>query len=188
MDGERIEAALARVRRGETQAFGEVVNESIHILRAHIRFYLSDPVVADDVLQEVYIQIFQGLDRYEPGTHFIAWAKTLTRHAALTARNRMLRRRKKRERYRLELMDRVHAKVEEAEQEYPIEKQISALHVCLETLTQRARTLVELHYFSRRDLAAAGREVGLSANAAAVALHRARKTLGLCIQQRNLQP
>ncbi len=178
-----IEAALARVRAGNREAFRDVVHECMGVLRTYARFYISDPALADDALQEAFIEIYHGLDRYQPGTNFIAWAKAVTRSAVLTARNREGRLQKKHRVYRDAFNARVQEHLQAEERAHPVESQIAALHHCLKRLSERARTLVELHYFEHEDLATAGARLGLSANAAGVALHRARGALGQCIRK-----
>ncbi|MCD8363448.1 MAG: sigma-70 family RNA polymerase sigma factor [Lachnospiraceae bacterium] len=74
-----VEAA----RRGETDAFEFLYNQSVQVFRASLYPMLKNEYDIEDVLQEAYIAIFKNLERLEDPKAFIGWGKTICRNVAL---------------------------------------------------------------------------------------------------------
>ncbi|MCG8449227.1 MAG: sigma-70 family RNA polymerase sigma factor [Pirellulales bacterium] len=68
-----------------------------------------------------------------------------------------------------------------------LERRKQALRLCIESLKGTAKRIVSLRYLKEMDMESVAKEVGLSRNAARVALHRARNLLAGCIE-RKLSP
>lgn len=49
-------------------------------LRGFIRGLQPDVEAADDVFQEVFLVVTRKADRFEPGTSFLSWVRTIARH------------------------------------------------------------------------------------------------------------
>lgn len=182
IDAERVETALADVRNGNREAFQVVVQETISVLRAYVNFFVHNNEAASDILQDVYIQVYQQVDRYQPGTNCVGWIKALARSAALTARKSFVREQGHLEKYRVEAEDQMGEWLDEKDQQSPVEGRMGALRRCIEQLTEKTRAMLELYYFKKQPMDMVARGAGMSPNAASVTLHRARQSLAKCVE------
>jgi len=180
-DPKRIDALAREVQAGRHEAFDEIVRETVALLRSQVRFLIEDDDLADDVVQETYVQLFQEIDRYTPGTNFLAWARTLARTQALSARFRRGRERAASNRYNHAVRDRVTAGLDSEEPAERLKTQMERLQECLGKLQEKARSLVELRYFQRLSLEDVAARIGVKTGAAGVSLHRIRATLHKCM-------
>jgi len=87
-DGSVLESLVARAQHGETRAFDELAR------RCHGRIYrwalvaTGDPDDADDVAQEVLVQLERHLGRFEGRSRFTTWLYQVTRNAATSLHRR----------------------------------------------------------------------------------------------------
>ena len=68
--GARPDAAadlIARIAQGDRDAFGRFYDAFAHVAFGLIRRVLRDPGVAEEVLQEVFWQVWREASRYDPG-------------------------------------------------------------------------------------------------------------------------
>jgi len=91
---DRALAALAHGTREDRERALETLHErhkdEVHGFLARL---LRDPSLADDALQETFLQLYRSFDRFEPGQPFRPWIFKIARNAAL----KTLRTRKKEE-------------------------------------------------------------------------------------------
>jgi RNA polymerase sigma-70 factor (ECF subfamily) len=78
------EQLLARVAAGDRAAFAQLYDATASRLFGLARRLLVDPAQAEEVTQEVYLEIWQTATRYEPGRgSAIAWMLTLAHRRAV---------------------------------------------------------------------------------------------------------
>ncbi len=84
---------LRRIARRDRAAFSQLYDRYAGVLYSTVVRILNNPDEADDVLQEVFVQLWEKAPTYDPalGKPF-NWAMTMTRHKAID-RLRALRRR-----------------------------------------------------------------------------------------------
>ncbi len=156
-------------------------------LYAFICTLVVDRSDADEVLQETNLTLWQQIERFEPGTDFLAWA-------CRVAHFKVLKLRDSRQRQRVQLDDAViELLATEAIEEQRLHGQLQAeryeqrrlaLVACLEELSERNRSALTLHYQGGLSLAAIGVQFGRTANAVAQLLHRIRSILRGCVERR----
>lgn len=61
------------VRRGDRDAFGELVRRYEHRLLAVIRRFVDRPDAAEDLAQETFLRVYQRLDQFDPSRRFGPW-------------------------------------------------------------------------------------------------------------------
>lgn len=84
---------LARVAKKDPEAFAEFYDRTSAVLFSVAKSILRDAVLAEDVLQEVYLQMWEKADQFNPALGKpISWAVALTRNKSLD-RLRSLKRR-----------------------------------------------------------------------------------------------
>jgi len=77
-------ALLARIARGDAMAFGEIYDRFAGVLFGLAVRILNNAATAEDVLQEVFVQIWEKAPTYDPQLGKpLTWAVTLTRNRAI---------------------------------------------------------------------------------------------------------
>lgn len=89
--------ALERTRAGDGDAFAVVVRRYQRPLGAYLRRMLDDPELAEDTLQETFLELYRELDRDKPAPVLPGWLYRAATNNALDA----VRRRK----FRIKLRD-----------------------------------------------------------------------------------
>jgi RNA polymerase sigma-70 factor (ECF subfamily) len=150
------------------------------VLRGFILGLLSDRDRAEDVFQETFLTVTRKAAEFQPGTNFLAWARSIARLKVLEACRSA---RGGPSLLGQEAMEALAAAAEEAEDDWDIQRQ--ALAICLGQLAPRAREIIELRYcddhLAPPEIAA---RVRWTVNAVNVALSRARKFLQECTRRR----
>jgi RNA polymerase sigma-70 factor, ECF subfamily len=183
MTEEKLEQAVAQVKDGNIDAFRVIVDETLVVLRSYIGFFIRDAQQVDDTLQETYLQLFRRIREYEAGTAFMAWAKTIARFQALGHLRSQQRKQDARQRYTDEVHAQIAAAVADDEAAFPLERRMKALVTCLESLSGKAKEMVQQRYFkgmSIDDMAAA---LNLKSSAVGMTLHRTRAALAECVEK-----
>jgi len=74
---------LAALRRGESAAFQQLVETySPRIYNLALKM-LGDPDVAEDILQETFINAYRAIDRFEGRSHISTWLYRIAHNAVL---------------------------------------------------------------------------------------------------------
>ena len=68
-----IESLIQRLISGDTQAFGELYDETIQDVFQTVHFLLEDKAAVEDVTQEIYIQIHQSIVQFDSSRPFRPW-------------------------------------------------------------------------------------------------------------------
>jgi len=74
---------MLRVKRGDRQAFEELVNKYKHPVINLIYRTLGDPVEAEDLAQNVFVQVYKSAERYRVSAKFTTWLFTIARNLCL---------------------------------------------------------------------------------------------------------
>jgi RNA polymerase sigma-70 factor (ECF subfamily) len=176
---ERFIAAAAR--DGATQDFLRYVQHGDltlleELLRTHssgcyrqAQRFLGNASDAEDAVQEACLQLVRSAKRFDGSVPFGPWLGRLVHLSCLRA----LRSRGRHRHERPAMTEMLSAPAEP--QEDP--EQVEALRQAVARLPERYRAPISLHYFAQMDLASTALAMGLSANAVAVRLHRAREVL-----------
>ena len=81
--GEVDDLVLARARRGDADAFTEIVGHYDHRLRALAFRLLGDRDRMDDVLQEAYVKAFRSLPKFRGASGVGTWLYRITYNACV---------------------------------------------------------------------------------------------------------
>lgn len=141
--------------------------------RRYLRVLGADAALADDLAQDVFVVALRK--RIEDrGAPTAAWLRR-------TARNVFLDHCGKKHAVSLDAAELVW----EACERHGDGRQ-GALRECLELLTERSQTAVELAYGERRSWAQIGERLGMQASGVKTLLRRCRETLRACIERATL--
>jgi RNA polymerase sigma-70 factor (ECF subfamily) len=148
-------------------------------LRGYILTHVGDLDVAEDLLQETALILWQKFDRYDPKRPFLAWALGVARLEILEARRRT---KPVRSLVDADLDRLIVGEYLRLEPEMPRRRQL--LRLCLKQLPPSMTEAVRLRYERGSSLDLIARGIGKSLAAVKVILHRARISLQDCVRLR----
>lgn len=79
---------LARARAGDLDAFEALVRRHERMVFSLALHVLHDRARAEEVAQEVFLQLFRSLDQIESDAHAVFWLRRVTGHRAIDAARR----------------------------------------------------------------------------------------------------
>lgn len=180
-DQDGIEAAIARVRADDREAFRDVIVACEGQLRALVAAILPNLSTVDDVVQKTLVIAFYRLDQYEAGTSFMAWVATIARYQALNERRRWLAERSFKQRFSAEhqlTQALYHGDDPGTFGQEPLAAQLAG---CIATLREQAGEIVKAHYLDQEKIEDIAARYGRSNDWVHLVLHRARKALRSCL-------
>jgi len=136
---------MTAVANGDRQAFTRLHARFRPLVERWVRHHLVDPWQSEEVVQDVFLEVWQLADRYDPRWSVVAWLRTIAQRRAIdrVRTSQADRQRDLRIGARtVELVD--HASVERAE---GVLDRI-ALHRAVRTLPPRQREAVVLRHLS----------------------------------------
>lgn len=131
---------VERARTGEAAAFRELYAQHHRQVARQLAFLVAKAEL-EDVLQDVFIEVFRSIRRFEGKSAFSTWLYRVTVHVAMKAR-------RKRTRSRLDLVEDLPEQVDE--KPLPVEISLSAerqerVEALLQTLSPKKRTVLVMH-------------------------------------------
>ncbi|HTL17654.1 MAG TPA: sigma-70 family RNA polymerase sigma factor [Patescibacteria group bacterium] len=171
-----LEAALQRVRDGDLEAYGTVIELTASRLRAFLALRVPDRDLVDETAHEAYIIAYEKLDQYVPNTNFEAWLRQI---AFLLLRN-ACRRRRATGAGALERLAFLAAP--SGPDTLELREDIDRLQHCLDQLEPPARELLDLRYRQRMTPADIASRTGRKAATIRSLLTRLRQILRQCME------
>jgi len=77
-------ALVAALRGGDERAFARIVDELNGPLHRVARFYVQSSAAAEEVVQETWLGVLRGLDRFEARASFRTWVFRIATNRAMT--------------------------------------------------------------------------------------------------------
>jgi len=134
--------------------------------------YLRDKDWAEDVAQEVFLQVYTSLPRFQGNSSFYTWIYRITVNLCRDQLRRQIRRR------RLEQKENWKSSMEPDPEEKALENiERRELWTCILRLPLNLREILVLHYYHQLSIKEIARALGISQTTARVRLYRARKQL-----------
>lgn len=172
------EEQTADFRTDRSELFLRLLNEHERNLSIYVHSLISDWAAAQDVLQETRVTLWKEFSKFERGTNFAAWARTVAFYQILTHR-------KKVKRSPLSLSDEFLHSISDAINEDPEkwDKRSEALRHCVAKLPIPHRRLIALRYYEDLPIERVSKKVGRTVAAVYRALSRIRKSLENCVTE-----
>jgi len=79
----RMDTALQRARQGDSAAFAEIVREHQGMVFSIGWHYLGDAWLAEDLGQEVFLQLYQNLGAIQSANHLSHWVRRVAVHRCI---------------------------------------------------------------------------------------------------------
>jgi RNA polymerase sigma-70 factor (ECF subfamily) len=138
-DAARAEV-IERARAGEASAFRELYAQHHRQVARQLAFLVPRSDL-EDVLQDVFIEVFRSIRRFEGKSAFTTWLYRVTVHVAMKAR-------RKQTRSRLDVVDELPEQADE--RPLPVEVSLSAerqarVEALLEQLSPKKRAVLVMH-------------------------------------------
>ena len=176
-------ALMLRVKRGDRAAFTELVEKYKQPVMNFVGRSLRDETEAEDLAQNVFLQVYKSRDRYERTAKFSTWLFTI-------ARNLCLNEIRRRTRHPAESLDDTQVESDELPPRQYEDKQIflpteNVLHgelarkieEALAALPENQRTAILLCRQDELSYEEIARVLGCSLSATKSLIHRGRETL-----------
>lgn len=174
------------VRENPRAAFESVLRLYQADVRVLMRRHFGNSAAADEVAQEVFVQVYRSLPNFRQEGSLRAWVLAIARNQVLLhIRNETRRRRLTGFTIPPELLE-VGATTTDADpfQHETADAELLALQDCLSRLAEQPRALVEAFYFNGHSAESISDETGKNAGAIRMMLLRIRKQLGKCIRSK----
>jgi RNA polymerase sigma-70 factor (ECF subfamily) len=84
---------LSKARSGDHAAFGAIVRRHQSMVFSIAVHALRNPTAAEDLAQEVFLELYRSLGRIESETHTVAWLRRVTSHRCIDELRRARHRR-----------------------------------------------------------------------------------------------
>lgn len=176
-------ALMVRVREGDREAFALLVEKFKQPVFNLIYRTLRDATEAEDLAQNVFLQVYRAAHRYQPGAKFSTWLFTIARNACLNE----IRRRSRHPAESLddpgsEQEDAAPRQLEDPRSTSPPEALLQAelvekIHQALGALPENQRTALLLCQQEELSYEEIGQVLKCSLPATKSLIHRARETL-----------
>lgn len=166
------------VRAGDRSAFETLMKRHGPMVYAYSRSRLSAEVDARELTQDTLVEAYLSLDRYEAGTHFAGWLRSIARNLIRHHYRSLSRRR---------AASLIEACLDLEEPAPPAEIPAQSLRHCLEKLDEASRLLVDGFYRQSRSIAALASELGKGIPWVKVNLHRVRYRLRECLARSGVE-
>lgn len=93
LENDRLNLALTRSVQGDSQAFAELVREHQGMVFSIAYHFLQDRSLAEDLAQEVFLELYQSLDCIQSPAHLMYWLRRVTANRCIDQGRKKLRRR-----------------------------------------------------------------------------------------------
>ena len=176
-------ALMIRVKQGDREAFAQLVDKYKQPVMNLVYRTLSDANEAEDVAQQVFVQVFKSAGRYEISARFSTWVFTIARNLCLNEIRRRIR-------HPAESLDRLVVDDQQASpRQFPDTKAVAPPDRLLdsELVTKVEEAISDLPENQRTAILLCRREdmsyeqiadvLGVSVSATKSLIHRARETL-----------
>lgn len=177
-----LETTVERCRTGDEEAWRALVSATAGPLYRLCASYAPSAAQAEELTQDVYFRLWENLDRYNPGSNFMAWAWRVARNLLIDAHRRS---RREREAAWLdpEVLDRLpgatdpHAQTERRQR-------LKVIAHGLRQLDEELAELVLMRDFAGLSYADIAEACGLPLGTVKSRLNRARLELAEAVQRR----
>jgi RNA polymerase sigma-70 factor (ECF subfamily) len=148
-------------------------------LAAYVHSLVPRSHDADDILQEVKVTLWKQFSKFEQGTNFRAWARTVATHQVLN--HRRAARRHQGVSVEEDFIEAVAAEIDR--QSDGLDRKADALRLCVQRLPDAHRKMVQLRYFEECSIADIAERTQRTAEAVYRLLSRIRAVLNECVSR-----
>ncbi len=93
IEDDRLNLALTQSAQGDSLAFATLVQQHQGMVFSIAYHFLRDRALAEDLAQEVFLELYQNLDRIESAAHLTFWLRRVTANRCIDHSRKKVRRR-----------------------------------------------------------------------------------------------
>lgn len=178
-----IDEQIRRVLDGDVDAYGKIVREYQGMLLGYASNRLSNPQLAQEVVQLSFIRAYNQIADFRVGEDFGVWLCVICRYMILTELERMRRQARNQDKYREQFEVELSTSMTEIEiDENEPEPAMLALRDCLKKLRSEAASLMDLRYNKKKSCKEIAEQKGRTVTWVTSNLSRVRQALRRCIE------
>ncbi|HVP27611.1 MAG TPA: sigma-70 family RNA polymerase sigma factor [Myxococcota bacterium] len=171
----RFARLMAAAQGGDREAYERLLRELLPALRALVSRRVADPSLAEDVVQNVLLQLHRARHTYRPARPFGPWLRTIARNASIDALRAHARRRAREVGVTdEEALGPAHPASDESSRGGALPSRLEEALGALPASQRQAFELLHVEELAVREAAA---RLGVSAGALKLRAHRARRRL-----------
>ena len=164
-----------------------IIEQNQRWLMAYLLSATGNPLVAEDLCQDVFVAALKSRDRFDSSRSFGAWLRGI-------AKNVLYMYYRTAEKAPMQLGDKLLSVLEgisEDEEDAQVnpemqEEAIDTLRACMQDLGERARTLLCLKYGKHMRSKEIGERMDMKPTAVDMAISRGRKAIKTCMEQKGV--
>lgn len=169
------ELLATQIQNGDVEVFGELVNRYEAKMQRYARRFLSRPDEVDDLVQDVFIKVYENIQSFNPSMRFSPWIYRV-------AHNIFVNELKRKSRYGLASFDPdvifsiLPAKETADERALGLERSVE-MEAALNQLSQKYREVLILHYYEELSYQEISDILQIPVTTVGVRINRARNKL-----------
>ena len=169
---------ISRAQSGDEQAFAELMRAYYAFVYRIVIKIVNNPHDAEDVVQDIFLNAYRGLARYEEQTKFGSWLAKIARNCALN-----WRRGQRADTVSINDVGEDSLQYMDSPSEQLIrDEQLEMIRCAMNTLSQKDRDIARSYYLEGASYDELVRAHGLSYKAISFRLSRAKRTLSKRLQ------
>lgn len=180
---ESDDALVGRAAQGDREAFRTLIERHHRPIAGLAQRLVRHPDDVDDLLQEIYLRAWRGLPRFRSDAQFSTWLYRIAVNTGIKMRKRESARVRTVSTDEWESFDEAGVGIDDVGEGldpavlYVSDERSSAVRAAVDSLPEKQRTVVALHYFEGRSCEEIGSMVGCSIGTVWSRLHYACKRL-----------
>lgn len=171
---------IERIRNGETDAFVHIVRRYQRMIFTIVFKIVNNKTDAEDIVQEIFIKIFQSLDKFRGDAVFSTWLYRIAYNTAISEIRKSNKVVAVEDSYLNIVSD---AEISDSIEEISSEEQLQYLDQVLTMLPAEDAMLISMFYLNDHSINDISTITGLSLSNVKVKLHRIRKFMNLEINK-----
>ena len=173
-----MDKLIKRCLDGDRSAFREIVMRTQVVVRSTLRWHCHDAELVEEVLQSAYVIAWQRLDEFRTGARMEAWLIGIARNLL----RQEFSRRKQSQSLDALFCETIPEQEEDAN-DLHLEHIQGRLQQCMETLSPRARALIDKRYVEGVPFKRLAQRYKVKATTLATQLMRIRNGLKDCLEK-----
>ena len=181
-DSDTLNKAVRRVQSGKRDAFREIVEAMLPVVRAFVAGKSLPGVDVDDVVQRTFVEAYQAIGQYQAGSNLKAWLLTIARYQLMMESTRLKRVADYHARYVPVALSRA-MEVQLQSDDYA-DARLIYLRDCMSQLPEHAQRVLRERYETERPFAQIAELLGRSEGAIRKQLCLLRQQLHDCVARK----
>ncbi|MBS7007244.1 RNA polymerase sigma factor [Anaerostipes sp.] len=172
---EKLCPFVERAKGGDEQAFEHLYHATYEMTRVFVTNFCNNYSEVDDVIQEIYLEVYRFLPSLKDNMAFYAWHRQIVYHCCLK-----YVRRQKETSIGDEKVEHIKNLLDQSEQPQDIvlkDEKKHILHECIQRLPEKQRAAIILNVLQQLKMKEVGEILGCNENAVKNLLYHGRKNL-----------